>query len=254
MRCTHCPALLLLFCVQSTCAQTSAVTLEMLSSDPATPTTLQRGESFYARVAYRSDRALRIRIVGLSQGNALPAMTNPAPRCQAPGGEALVWLAFDTLSKVDHVRISAEDEVTRQPLAQVVVPVALEWTGAALKPHRQVADWAQRMSREQQLRVSEELRTSSEAGGLAGTALPLVIALCLPGYLAVQIWSLKHLRGGWRTAAFVPMGLMCTALAVSLVALLVGSNLWPLWLILLSPVALLWLLAVVLVHRSGAAA
>ena len=79
-----------------------------------------------------------------------------------------------------------------------------------------------------------------------------IIMLSLPGYVVAQVWSLKRLEVGWRTAAWVPLVVMGAALVVSLFALSRGSNLWPIWLILLAPLALIWLGGLMLLNRSTA--
>lgn len=250
----RCFALLALFGAQHAVAEPPPVTLEVSATDPASEATMQRGEAFYVRVAYHGDEPLRIRVTGLWQGGKKPSMTNPSPRSDPPGGEAMVWLAFDTAAMLDEVQVTAEDQATGQVVARTSLPVKLEWTGVPAATPRQVADWAADMSRAQQHTVSREMRATSASGSFASTLLILVIVLSLPGYAIVQIWSLKRLRGAWRKAAFIPLWMMGAALAVSVFALFAGSNLWPIWLILLAPLALIWLVAIILVHRSTAAA
>jgi hypothetical protein len=67
-----------------------------------------------------------------------------------------------------------------------------------------------------------------------------------PAYVALQVLLLRRLSGGWRRAAMVPLVWMVPAGCYTLFALLAGSNLWPLVLIFLSPLALLFLFGVLL--------
>jgi len=60
-------------------------------------------------------------------------------------------------------------------------------------------------------------------------------------YLVFQTRALIKLRGGRRIFAAVPLLFMIPILAVSIEALLKGSNLWPIFLIFASPVACVWL-------------
>jgi uncharacterized protein YebE (UPF0316 family) len=61
-------------------------------------------------------------------------------------------------------------------------------------------------------------------------------------YLVFQIRALIKLRGGRRIFAAVPLLFMIPILVVSIEDLLKGSNLWPIFLILASPVGCVWLL------------
>lgn len=65
----------------------------------------------------------------------------------------------------------------------------------------------------------------------------LIVFGCVPLYFIVQAWLAFAWRGGWRIAALVPVAVMAPAVAVSLYGLQTGSNLWPIWVILLSPLA-----------------
>jgi hypothetical protein len=228
--------------------------LEVSATDPEPQATLQRGETFYARVAYRSDRPLRIRMRGLRQGKQVPTMTNPAPRSGPPSGETIVWLASDGPVATDEILVTAEDEANGKVIAQTSLPVNLEWTGSPATTPRQVAEWARTMSQAQQQMISEEMRGYGQSGGFMDTLLGLVMMLSVPGYIVAQIWSLSRLEGGWRKAALVPAFVMGGALVFSLFALSRGSNLWPIWLILLAPLALIWLAVLMLFNRSTAKA
>ena len=58
-------------------------------------------------------------------------------------------------------------------------------------------------------------------------------------------------RGGWRKAAAIPVVLMLVVLGHAIVALLAGSNLFPLGLIFTAPVALLYLLVLMVLRRRS---
>jgi hypothetical protein len=60
-------------------------------------------------------------------------------------------------------------------------------------------------------------------------------------YIFLQTWALIKLRGQRRVFAAVPLLLMIPTIIFSLQLLSQGSNLWPLYLILVSPFACLWL-------------
>ena len=84
----------------------------------------------------------------------------------------------------------------------------------------------------------------------------------LAAYVTVAIWggllvypvlqyiALRRLRGRWwRAMAILPLIPMAPVLAVTLVAILQNSNMWPIWLIFVAPLALLYLGLVLLLHR-----
>src|SRR5262249_17537569 len=153
----------------------------------------------------------------------------------------------DRAMSLDEVQVYADDETNGKVILHTSLPVSLEWTGVAPSTNRQVADWASTMSQAQQQTISRDMRNYNQSsGGFVGMLIGLVIGLSLPGYIAAQIWSLRRLEGGWRTAAYVPLLVMGGALLFSLFALSRGSNLWPIWLILLAPPALIWLVIVML--------
>jgi len=60
-------------------------------------------------------------------------------------------------------------------------------------------------------------------------------------YLVFQIRAFMKLRGGRRIFAAVPMLFMIPIFVISIEALFKGSNMWPIFLILASPIACLWL-------------
>jgi hypothetical protein len=68
-----------------------------------------------------------------------------------------------------------------------------------------------------------------------------LIMLMLPAYCLLQIVLPLVWKGRWRLAAMLPLALMVPAFVVSLFALAAGSNLWPIWMILLAPLAFLYL-------------
>jgi hypothetical protein len=68
--------------------------------------------------------------------------------------------------------------------------------------------------------------------------------LLVPAYFFLQYFMVVRYRGGWLILALVPLLVMVPVVIHALLAYLAGSNLWPLLVILTSPVAFLYLLAV----------
>jgi hypothetical protein len=82
--------------------------------------------------------------------------------------------------------------------------------------------------------------------------LPLAF-LSLPAYPLFQIYALWKMRGRARLFSALPLVFMLPIYAYSFVALSKGSNLWPLFAIFASPVALIIVIAVMVVARKRAA-
>ena len=73
--------------------------------------------------------------------------------------------------------------------------------------------------------------------------LGLVVMLSLPGYVVLQWYAARSWDGGWRIAAFVPLVIMAGLVVQAALAFMAQSNLWPLMVILASPIACLYLIA-----------
>jgi hypothetical protein len=82
------------------------------------------------------------------------------------------------------------------------------------------------------------------------TLLGLVAFGAVPAYPALQIIALKRLKGGWWYAAAAPLLAMVPIAAFTVFAFMQQSNLWPLLLILASPIASLYLLVTIGLGRT----
>jgi hypothetical protein len=90
-------------------------------------------------------------------------------------------------------------------------------------------------------------------GDLVGTIVGFALVAGVPGYLVLQPWALRRLRGAWRIAAAVPLIGAAATICWSLYALSQDSNLWPLTFILFAPPAAFYLLIVAGLRRLVAA-
>jgi hypothetical protein len=79
-----------------------------------------------------------------------------------------------------------------------------------------------------------------------------LIFLCVPGYFLLQAALTFWTSGGWRKATLAPAVIMAPILSYTMIAFAAQSNLWPLLLIFIAPLAFLYLgvLAVILLLRS----
>ena len=72
----------------------------------------------------------------------------------------------------------------------------------------------------------------------------LLVMASVPLYFILQWWFAYTWAGGWRIASLLPLVVIGPAVAFSAFALAHGSNLWPLTVILLAPLCLIYLLIV----------
>ena len=81
--------------------------------------------------------------------------------------------------------------------------------------------------------------------------MPLdLLWLCVPGYVIFQAFLLARSPSGSRTAVLAPLFVMVPVFAYTAFGLATGSNLWPLLLLLTSPLALLYLVVAGLTTRT----
>jgi hypothetical protein len=76
--------------------------------------------------------------------------------------------------------------------------------------------------------------------------------IAVPAYFFLQYFTGMRYRGGWLVAALLPLVVMVPVALHAVLALIAGSNLWPLLLILVSPVAFLYLVGLAVVRAVRA--
>ena len=83
--------------------------------------------------------------------------------------------------------------------------------------------------------------------------MPLdLLWLTIPAYVVLQVVALMRSSDGSRVAAVLPLFVMVPVFALTAVALVQESNLWPLLMLFASPVALLYVGAIALLpQRPG---
>jgi len=77
-----------------------------------------------------------------------------------------------------------------------------------------------------------------------------LIWLCVPGYIAIQAFLMIRSRERPSAAVWAPLIPMAVVFALTAINLANGSNLWPLPLLLASPVACLYLAVIGLTSRD----
>jgi hypothetical protein len=225
----------------------AATIAEIVATDPARDTQLAPREALHARVRYDSTVPFRVQARGYRGGvEQQAAMLNPSPVYAAGQGEAIAWLAFDA-GFVDELRVVVFDE-RWQPLTTASVGRNVLWTRAAA-PRAERAPWVAALNDAQQSSVSSQARAATPATDAGDIALFQLVALSVPGYVLLQAFALWRRRDRGKRAELVPLLVMAPTFAFSALAYWHEANLWPVWLLLLCPPAVLYL-AIVLVARS----
>jgi len=244
-------ALLMLSSVLTHGAALGEVRLQVLETFPASPATLGHWEHYYLRIGYVSDQPIRVLVDPLQGGAPVPGMSGGAPVNAAGSGETLYWISYTKPARVDRLVVYAQDEKWRGRLARLELPVQLAWTGEKSAAPQALPDWVQRMSTEREARdkLASEARINAPVGW-GWTLAVSAMGWSIPAYFILQIVLLWRWRGGWRLAAALPALPMAGFLAHAVYAYLRGSNLFPVFLLFLSPVALAYLLALLGVRKA----
>ncbi len=224
------------------------IRVQVLTTDPASPSVLGRWEHFWLRIGYTTDQRILLHAQPYFAGRRISAPTGGSPRVGPGGGEASFWFALVDAQKVDTVVVTAETE-RGTVLAETLISVDLTWTGAESATRRMPADWVQRQIEDD--RRTAEARKNAPMSEIPDWATGAVFGFmaAVPLYFLLQFALLWYLRDGWRKAAAVPLALMAPVLAYTVFAFLDGSNLAPLVLILTSPLALFYLLGLIGLRR-----
>lgn len=225
------------------------VRIQVLETDPASPATLGSWHRFNVRIGYDSDQPILVHGQAFWKGRKVTSATSGS-LTYAPGtGEAMYWFAYTEPAQVDRVLLTAYGTRGQAPLAETSLDVDLRWTGAAA-PQPAPAEWVQRMDAERERRNREAYQAYMNRPEPAWqVGLFFALAWSPVAYLVAQVVTLRRFRGGWRTAALVPLVPMTIVLLYTIGAFRAGSNLFPLVLIFTSPFAFLYLLALVGIRR-----
>ena len=216
-------------------AAAQAPSVSLAASDPPLSERLGAYQALYLRFTYKSDRPIQIEAQGLHQNQRLPAMSGGIAASPAGEGDAMTWIAFKAGTEIDELKIIVRDDKWRE-LSSFRVPAQVRWETGVHRPDSARADWVSRLQHERDARKRQQLDASAGYDWIG-----FIIFASVPLYFIVQAWLAIAWDGRWRIAALVPVAVMAPAVAWSLVALSQGSNLWPIWVILLAPFALAYL-------------
>ena len=84
---------------------------------------------------------------------------------------------------------------------------------------------------------------------ILGTAILATAAVSIIGYLVLQLLLPIRWSGRWRIAALLPLIAFVPAIIHAGYGIATASNLWPLLLIVVAPLAFLYLLILAGLHR-----
>lgn len=216
--------------------------LDIERSDPNLTSMLAIDRPLYIAVRYRSDVPVRLRAEPYYRNEKVEEglMSNPTVLYPAGSGTGLAWLAFRSQARIDRIDLVAYDEKWN-PVGIRRFEASLRWTGDVLgRPA--TPSWVGKLREYEQDLAARYVPTGG--GGLwdqVASALTLFTFAALPLYLVLQPLAFSRLAGNWRKAALVPLLLTGPACAHAAFALAAGSNLWPIVLILVAPLAVVYL-------------
>jgi hypothetical protein len=231
-------------------------TVQLIDSDPGQDAVLHEGEPLYLRLRYRSAIPIHVLVSGYHRGDLVRDFAQDGEELFPAGNrEVTVWLAYPHEAEIDQVRIRLWN-ANKARVAAADFPIEAAWSGTegpGEAEGRTTKFWVAELTPGQRERMAETLGRTSEAAGFDPFDL---ILLGVPGYFLLQAALTLWTSGRWRKATLVPAVIMVPILAYTLLAFAAQSNLWPLLLILSSPVACLYLmvLSVILVVRRIAEA
>jgi hypothetical protein len=78
-----------------------------------------------------------------------------------------------------------------------------------------------------------------------------LIWLAIPAYIILQIVAILRSSGSFRWVAALPLVIMIPVFVFTGIAFAQNSNLWPLWLLFTSPLALLYVVVVLFVRPAA---
>lgn len=216
--------------------------LEIERSDPNLTSMLTTDRPLYIAVRYRSDVPIRLRAEPYYRNEKVEEglMPNPTVLYPAGSGTGLAWVAFRSQARVDRIDIVAYDAEWK-PVGVRRFEASLRWSDEVLgRPA--APSWVGKLrAYEQELAAQYAPADGSGLWDRVASALTLFAFVALPLYLVLQPLAFSRLAGKWRKAALAPLLLTGPAAAYAAFALTAGSNLWPIVLILVAPLAVVYL-------------
>lgn len=210
----------------------AAASVEVLESFPSgTSLRLPDGQTYYLRLDYTLDGPMQLFVRPYLRGKPANAGSNPSLLYPRGNGEAFGWFfLMNPGDAVDEIRIESGHADGNRVLYSFPVDIVAVARGAV--PVAAEPEWVTRLRAAQTAELNrprEEAPTTLIGTGLITLLLAAVPVLVI-GSIAWPIRAVRRWRGGWRTAAMVPL-----ALIGFVVLRIVGGvamdptshNLWP---------------------------
>lgn len=224
----------------------AAATARVVDLEPATPATLGRGTTLYARIEYSTDEPINLWARPYLHGDEVKKTMSNASVWHTGSGEALGWFELTEPGHVDEIRIRAGGGKPYREWELARLPVELAWTTAAPggSPRPEwVDELAAREQAQMRAQVEQQAREPVSTGSVAlFSGFMLVVLALLLGGIAVPLWSVWKWRGGWRLAAAVPaalIGFVVLRIIVDTSRDPTSHNLWPFEILQFGTVALI---------------
>lgn len=186
--------------------------------DPVELTELGGNERLYTRLTYQSDEPIRFQPAGYLNGvRQEVGLMMKAAVLQVPGeGEAVTWLTFSNVTRIDEIRIEVLD-VQWQPIASVKAAIDMKWHGRLVAQPRKPADWVEPILRKERFKQEYVYDPSPLQGSDVNDLFFMISVVSFPLYVLIQVQMLRRYRKRWRELAAIPLISVMPLILASLV-------------------------------------
>lgn len=244
--------LCLLLPIVAAAESSAAPQIELIELDPAEAKAVPLNTPVYALIRYRADAPVRLVLRPFRDGRPVQAGVHysGSPWYSPPEGEGIAWFSFTKPTQIDEIRALATDAPGNE-LARASVARSL--AARAGLPELERAPWvAPMMQRFNSLIAQAPQRDGSGLNDALLLAFVQLLFALVPVSVVLQVVALRKLdgaHGGLARLSALAMGALWLFVIVTGIA---GSNLSPIWLVLLSPLFVVLLTALLLHHRFTA--
>lgn len=223
--------------------------------EPADRSVLAPGAAVHVLMHYQTEFPVRLWARPYANGSEVPAQSNASPTYTG-AGEALGWFSLIEPGVVDEIRINAGGGDPYREWQVTSLPVKLEWSAAGQRAAAQPA-WVDDLRQKQieEMHSQSQQRAGESGGALDGLMLAGFVVLvggALVGGIALPLRGAMRWRGGWRIAAFAPLGLMGFVILRIVIDTAIdptSHNLWPFEILMFGAVALAIIGALMVARR-----
>src|SRR5687767_9396205 len=135
-------------------AQSSARVVE---THPSASATLDRNQSFWVRMEYRTDEPIRLWARPFRNGKPVETAMSNTSSAYTGAGEALGWFALTQSGDVDEIRVVAGGDEPYREWVLARYPLELHWTAGSAAPDSR-PQWVEDLLARDKQRVDEVAR------------------------------------------------------------------------------------------------